>query len=347
MKFSCMIWPHSGNVVAPVVRLAQTAEACEFETVYVGDSQMIWNDVWVTLGACAVATSKIRLGTGVTNTVTRHPAVTANAIMTLNMLSNGRAVLGVGAGDSAVRTAGLSPARLPEIRARIEFMRALLQGQEVDALEWGIDTAANTWGSESRVHLVGAEEWGNVPIQLACMGPKSVRVAGEICDGVIVDGHMGGNAEGVRKTVNTAIEGANSATKNPLSLRYIAAIDAAIDDDRNKALDKVRPTAARNIANKPWLPDTLGVEHADVVKAVTESYKFYQHLDLGAKHREIVPDEVAMKCCIAGTPEDCIAKGKELKDAGINEISLFITSQDEEGSHQVLRRFAEEVLPFI
>lgn len=347
MKFSCMIWPHSGNVVEPVVRLAQTAEACDFETVYIGDSQMIWNDVWVVLGACAVATKKVRLGTGVTNMVTRHPAVTANAVMTLNMLSKGRAVLGVGAGDSAVRTAGLSPARLPEIRKRIEFMRALLQGQEVDALQWDVDKEAYTWGAESLVRLVGADEWGSAPIQLACMGPKSVRAAGEICDGVIVDGHMGGNAEGVRKTVKTAIEGAESVGKDPSTLRYIAAIDAAIDDDRTKALDKVRPTAARNIANKPWLPDTLGVDHVDVVKEVTDSYKFYKHLDLTAKHKELIPDEVAMKCCIAGTPEDCIAKGKELKEAGINEISIFITSQDEEGSHNVLRRFAEEVFPNI
>jgi 5,10-methylenetetrahydromethanopterin reductase len=347
MKFSCMIWPHAGNDLDPVVRLAQTAEACDFETVYIGDSQMIWNDVWVALGACAVSTSKVRLGTGVTNMVTRHPAVTANAAKSLNMLSKGRAVLGVGAGDSAVRTAGLSPARLPQIRQRIEFMRALLQGKEVDALEWGVDSEANTWGSESKIHVVGAEQWGNLPIQLACMGPTSVRAAGELCDGVIVDGHMGGNAEGVRKTVETAIEGAKNAGKDASSLRFIAAIDAAIDDDRTKALDKVRPTAARNIANKPWLPDTLGVEHADVVKEVTESYKFYQHLDLTAKHKELIPDEVAMKCCIAGTPEDCIAKGKELKEAGINEISLFITSQDEDGSHNVLKRFAEEVFPHI
>lgn len=347
MKFSCMIWPHSGNTVEPVVRLAQTAEACEFETVYVGDSQMIWNDVWVTLGACAVATKKVRLGTGVTNTVTRHPAVTANAVMTLNMLSDGRAVLGVGAGDSAVRTAGLSPTRLPGIRERIGFMRGLLKGEEVDALEWGIDSADGTWGSEAKLHLVGAEEWGKAPIQLACMGPKSVFAAGEICDGVIVDGHMGGNAEGVRKTVETAMQGAAGVNKDMKDFRYIAAIDAAIDDDRKKALDKVRPTAARNIARKPWLPDTLGVDHADVVKAVTESYKFYQHLDLTAKHKELITDEVAMKCCIAGTPEDCVAKGKELKEAGINEISIFITSQDEEGSHSVLKRFAEEVFPNI
>jgi len=107
MNFSCMIWPWSGATVDPVVRLAQTAEACGFESVYVGDSQMIWNDVWVTLGAIATATSRVMLGTGVTNTVTRHPAVTANAVMTLNMLSNGRAKLGLGAGDSAVRTAAL------------------------------------------------------------------------------------------------------------------------------------------------------------------------------------------------------------------------------------------------
>ena len=81
------------------------------------------------------------------------------------------------------------------------------------------------------------------------------------------------NAEGVRKTVETAIEGAQSVQKDYSEFRFIAAIDAAIDDDRGKALDKVRPTAARNIANKPWLPDTLGVEHAEVVKEVTESYK--------------------------------------------------------------------------
>lgn len=343
MKFSCMIWPFSGTTIEPVVRLAQTAEECGFETVYVGDSQMIWNDVWIALAACAGNTSRVRLGTGVTNTVTRHPAVTANAVMSLNMLSNGRAVLGLGAGDSAVRTAGLSPAKLDAIRERIQFMRALLSGEEVDALRPAEEAHRQTWGRVDRVRLVGAENWGQVPIQLACMGPKSVRVAGEICDGVIVDGHMGGNAEGARATVQAAREGADSAGRDPDALRFIAAIDAAIDDDRSKALDKVRPTAARNIARKPWLPDTLGVEHADVIQKVTEAYRFYEHLDLTAKHRELIPDEVAMKCCIAGTPDDCIAKVDELGEAGITEISIFITSQDEDGSHATLRRFAETV----
>ncbi len=345
MKFSCMIWPFSATTVEPVVRLAQTAEACGFETVYVGDSQMIWNDVWITLAACALGTKRVRLGTGVTNTVTRHPAVTANAIMTLNMLSNGRAVLGVGAGDSAVRTAGLSPARLPQIRERMEFMRALLDGKEVPALRPPEEEGKQTWGRVDKVRLFGADQWGKVPLQLAVMGLNSAEAAGEFCDGVIVDGHMGGNAEGARATVAAANAGAQKVGRSLKDFRFIAAIDAAIDDDRRKALDKVRPTAARNIARKPYLPATLGVEHADVVKAVTESYKFYEHLNLVAKHRELIPDEVAMKCCIAGTPADCIAKGKELQAAGITEISIFITSQDEEGSHTILRRFAQEVIP--
>jgi len=83
------------------------------------------------------------------------------------------------------------------------------------------------------------------------------------------------------------------------------------------------------------------------VKKVSESYKFYQHLDLTAKHRELIPDEVAMKCCIAGTPADCIEKAHELKAAGITEISIFVTSQDEEGSAVTLRRFAGEVMPHV
>jgi 5,10-methylenetetrahydromethanopterin reductase len=345
MKFSCMVWPFSGTEVEPVVRLAQTAEECGFETVYVGDSQMIWNDAWIVLAACAVATNRVRLGPGVTNVVTRHPAVTANAALTLNMLSHGRAVLGVGAGDSAVRTAGLSPAKLPEIRQRMEFMRALLDGKEVEALRPLEELEKKTWGRVDKVRLIGADRWGKLPMQLAVMGLNSAEASGEFCDGVIVDGHMGGNAEGARATVAAVKKGAAKAGRDLKDFRFIAAIDAAIDDDRVRALDIVRPTAARNIARKPYLPDTLGVVHADVVKAVSEAYKFYEHLDLTAKHRQLIPDEVAMKCCIAGTPEDCVRKGKELKEAGITEISIFITSQDEAGSHTILRRFAKEVIP--
>lgn len=347
MRFSTMIWPHSSVTLDPVVELARVADDLGYESVYVGDSQMIWNDVWVALGMCAAATRRVRLGPGVTNTVTRHPAVTANAIMSVNMASGGRAVLGIGAGDSAVRTAGMSPARLPQIRERVLFIRALLEGREVEPLVGLGERRGGTWGMVDRVHLEGAAEWGRLPIELACMGPRSVEVAGEIADGVIVDGHMGGNAEGARATVAAAARGAQAAGRDAGALRFVAAIDGAIDDDRTRACDQVRQTAARNIARKPWLPDCLGVEHAEVVRKVTEAYRFYKHLDLTAQHRELVPDEVAMKCCIAGTPEDCVAKAQELAAAGITDIAVFITAQDLDGSRRKLERFAAEVMPHV
>ena len=109
MRFSVMIWPYSGQMIEPVVRLAQCAEACGFETVYVGDSQMLWNDVYVCLACCAQATQRVKLGPGVTNLVTRHPTVTANAMVSLNMLSQGRAVLGIGAGGLGRENCGPLP----------------------------------------------------------------------------------------------------------------------------------------------------------------------------------------------------------------------------------------------
>ena len=347
MRFSTMIWPFSGATLEPLIELAAFADDHGFESVYVGDSQMIWNDCWVGLGMCAERTSRVRLGPGVTNTVTRHPAVTANAILSVNMASQGRAVLGVGAGDSAVRTAGLSPARLVDIRASITYMRALLDGEETAPLVTLGERREGTWGMVDRVRLEGAAEWGKIPIELACMGPKSVALAGEICDGVIVDGHMGGNAEGAAATLAAATEGARKNGRDPQALRYIAAIDGAVEDERGAALDQVRATAARNIARKPWLPDCLGVEHADTVTAVSEAYRFYQHLNLEAEHRGLIPDEVAMKCCIAGTPDDCIDKARELEAAGITDIAVFITAQDLAASRRKLERFATEVIPHV
>jgi 5,10-methylenetetrahydromethanopterin reductase len=348
MRFSVMIWPFSGTTVEPVARLARVADENGFDTVYVGDSQMLWNDAWITLAACALTTKRVRLGPGVTNLVTRHPAVTANAATTLNMLSGGRSVLGVGAGDSAVRTAGMAPSKLSLLRERIPVVRALLNGDEVDVLEWYEPSPRKgAWGAVQRMRVIGTEEWGKVPIELACMQPKSAELAGELTDGVLVDGHMGGNAEGARATVAAAAKGAGRAGKDPSSVRVIAAIDAAIDDDRGKALDQVRSTAARNIARKPWLPDTLGIEHADVVKEVSETYRFSEHLDLTARHRELIPDEVARKCTIAGTPDDCIAKARELDEAGITDIAIFVTSQDEDAARTTLERFAREIFPHV
>jgi 5,10-methylenetetrahydromethanopterin reductase len=348
MRFSVMVWPHSEATIDPVVRLAKVADDEGYDTFYVGDSQMLWNDVWVTLAACAVATKRVKLGTGVTNVITRHPAVTVNAAISLNMLSGGRSVLGIAAGDSALRTAGLSPVRLAMLNERIEQMRELLAGEEVDTMEWYDPRGKKAWGVESRMRVVGGgQEWGDIPIEWAVLLPKSVRVASERSDAVIVVGNLGGTEEGRQVTLKAIEEGAAVTGRDPKDVRLVFSCDAAIDDDREKAFAQVRETAARVVANVGWLPDEIAVGHADTIQKLKEAYHFYEHLDVTAKHRDLIPDDLASKVCIVGTPQDCIDKCRELKAGGVTDIAIFGTSQDEEATKEKLERFARDVMPHV
>src|SRR5919199_1325088 len=111
--------------------LIRLAEELGYAAVYVGDSQMIWREAFSLLGAAAVITSRIRLAPGVTNPVTRDPAVVAAAIETLIELAGPRVVLGIGAGDSSLRTLGKQPARLAHLQTSIGLIRALLSGEQV------------------------------------------------------------------------------------------------------------------------------------------------------------------------------------------------------------------------
>ena len=94
---------------------ARQAETAGFDFMLVPDTPWLagrWRDVYVHLTAAALATTNLRLGPGVTNPLTRHPQVTANAAMSLHSLSGGRAILGIGTGDNAVRSRlAISPSR--------------------------------------------------------------------------------------------------------------------------------------------------------------------------------------------------------------------------------------------
>src|SRR5919204_2770166 len=129
MDVSLGLFPtESPRRLLDVIRLA---EELGYHAVYVGDSQMIWREAFALLGAAALVTSRIRLGPGVTNPITRDPAVVAAAVETLVELAGPRIVLGIGAGDSSLRTLGKRPATLAHLEASIQLIRRLLSGEEV------------------------------------------------------------------------------------------------------------------------------------------------------------------------------------------------------------------------
>src|SRR5574342_464283 len=91
------------------VQLAKLAEDLGYENFWVGDSHMIWRELYVLLGAIAVTTKRLRIGPGVTHPEIRHLTVTASAMATLNELSEGRALLGMGVGATGPENIGLNP----------------------------------------------------------------------------------------------------------------------------------------------------------------------------------------------------------------------------------------------
>ena len=113
------VFRHAFAVAGKTAGLARRVEAWGFDGLLVADSQNLNADVWVELALAVAATERIQLGPGVTNPVTRHPAVTASAAATLQAASGGRAVLGLGRGDSAVAQIGRRPVSVETLESAV------------------------------------------------------------------------------------------------------------------------------------------------------------------------------------------------------------------------------------
>ncbi|MCU7815566.1 MAG: LLM class flavin-dependent oxidoreductase [Candidatus Thiodiazotropha sp. (ex Rostrolucina anterorostrata)] len=167
--------------VSECLSLARQAEECGYGGVWVADSQCVMRDAYILLSQIALQTSHIQVAAGVTNAITRHPAVLASSWATMDEVSRGRAVLGIGVGESAIHTLGLKPDRLAALEKKIILLRALMKGQEVEYE-----------GRSFRLTWCDSE----VPIVMACSGPKSLQLGGagieniEQLDGSSVAGYV-------------------------------------------------------------------------------------------------------------------------------------------------------------
>src|SRR5213593_4862294 len=178
------------------------AEALGWDAAWQPDSQLRRRDTYVLLASAARTTERITLGTLLANPVNRHPSVTASSIATIDELAPGRVVLGWGVGDTAVRLAGLRPARVKELEDGTRLMRALLDGEEVEV------------GAARPARLPHHRP---VPIWIAAGGPRTLRMAGSVADGVFV--RVGTHAANIATAVEAIRAGAADAGRDPVTVR--------------------------------------------------------------------------------------------------------------------------------
>jgi 5,10-methylenetetrahydromethanopterin reductase len=183
---------------------AADVEAGGFDTMYVPDSQVLWRDSYLTLFAAALRTSRLGLGTAVSNVVTRHPSVVASLTRTVAEVAPGRFFLGLGVGNSSVEPVGLTPSTRAELRQGIDQVRGLLAGETVDFA-----------GVGARMR----DPHGPVAIHVGATGPRNLRFTGEVADGAIL---LSGVAPDLlTRAVSLVHDGARSAGRDPEELEEI------------------------------------------------------------------------------------------------------------------------------
>jgi 5,10-methylenetetrahydromethanopterin reductase len=123
------VWIHGFPFAGKAEAIAEQAEAWGFDGLLFADSQNLVGDPYVALALAAQATTSLRLGTGNTNPVTRHPAVTASSIATVQVASGGRAVLGLARGDSAVAWIGEPVASVTRFAVALRQIQGFLRGE--------------------------------------------------------------------------------------------------------------------------------------------------------------------------------------------------------------------------
>jgi 5,10-methylenetetrahydromethanopterin reductase len=293
---------------ARIRELTHLAERLGYSDVWIGDSQNIWRETYVTMGAAAVGTERITFGTGVTNGLTRHPSVVASAWATLHELTGGRVKVGIGTGDSSLRTMGLTPMKLAELERYVASMRALFRGEE--AIE------ANSGAPFRLDYLTGPIE---VPIHIAASAPKILELTGRIADGCIM--LVGTDPAFIAGGLERIAAGADAAGRSIDDLEIVLWTPTAIDEeDGTLARDLVRAHVAR-IVIRP-LPFDIPEEDLRHVEHIRETYDYYHHMDTEAAHADLVPDSLVDRFALAGTPDECRERVAELAGLGIDQIAI-------------------------
>ena len=313
------------------LEILRAAEDAGFDQFWLFDSHIIWLEAYSLMGWLIGQSrnEQMEFGTCVTNPVTRDPAVVTSAFATLNQITGGRMICGIGRGDSSVRVRKRKPANLAEVERAIELIRTVGSGEPMEDEDG------------ARVHM----EWAahRVPIYVAAYGPRALRLAGRVGDGVIF---QVADPFFINWGMQFVRQGAEEAGRNPDDIVVHCASATFVSDDLDEAREQVR-----------WFPALVANHIADVLRHhdpdvmpdyITEyiesrpKYDYYEHAERGSAHSSYVPDEICDKFTVIGSLDQCAEKVSELGALGVSEFNIYPSVPDLAG---VLRTYGSEIVP--
>jgi 5,10-methylenetetrahydromethanopterin reductase len=317
--------------------LAQLAEHTGYDMLWLADERF-FREVYAALTLCALRTERIKLGPCVTDPYSRHPALTAMAIATLDEISGQRAVLGLGAGVSGFRELGIAREQpATAMREAIELIRRLLAGERLTYR-----------GQRVALHdgqLDFTPVRARVPIYVASQRPLALRMAGRLADGAIMQGCV---AEPLLRFFRQAVaEGARQRGRDPSTIDLVARLNVCLHDDRRVAQEAMKPSLARSLVAQA--PDFFSVVQAGLSVPPTLRQRL---LSLPYTHDPAVlrglaaeiPDAFVKAFTLAGPPAEVAAEVARLARAGITQLIVAPIAPDGH-IEATIERFQTEVMP--
>ncbi|WP_440956460.1 5,10-methylenetetrahydromethanopterin reductase [Methanosarcina sp. Mfa9] len=303
MKFGIEFVP--SDPVLKIATYAKLAEEQGFDNVWITDHYNN-RDVYTTLAVLALNTNSIKIGSGVTNSYTRNPAITASSIGAVNEISGGRAILGLGPGDKATFDAmGVEWVKpLATTREAIQALRGFFAGEKVS-----MDGDVVKFGGAKL-----AFKTGDVPIYMGAQGPKMLELAGEVADGVLINAS---HPKDFEVAVEQIKKGAAKIGRDPAEVDVTAYACFSIDKDPAKAVSAAKVVVAFIVAGSP---DLVLERHGIPVEAKGQIGEAIAKGDFGALMGGLVTDQMVEAFAICGTPEDCMQRIRDLEAIGVTQV---------------------------
>jgi len=328
MQFGFTLKPE--HTIERTIALTRQAEAAGFEYGWLFDSHVLWRDPYPLLTLMAEATSRMRLGTCVTNPATREPSVTASALAVLQELTGGRMDLGIGRGDSARRVLGKPPTTMKDLEHAVHVIRALVERRPV---EFEGSMLELPWSGGDRL-----------PVWIAGYGPVALKLTGRVADGAML---QIGDPDLIRWFVSQVRDSAAEAGRDPSSVMVMAAAPAHVGDvaegrDRTRWFPALVSNHVVDLVNKYPRQD-LPEELTQYVRD-REGYDYLHHAEVGSSNASFVSDEIVDRFCVLGSVDRHIERLRALAAAGVDQFNLYLMNGNEE---EQLEIYGREIIPAV
>lgn len=309
LEFGFVLEP-SPRFTAP---LAAQLEAFGFNALLCPDTQNLCPEPYGQLSLAAAATKNLRIGTGVTNPITRVSATTASAVAALQVESGGRAICGIGRGDSSAAHIGRSNATTEELRKYCQEVQAYLRGDKVN---YGNTSSTLRWLDAARVPPA--------PIDIACTGPKTIRMAADVAERVSFA--VGGAPERIAWALGEARDQLERNGRKRSDISFGAYVVVICHDDERQAVALARTMAGlfAHLAALKGVPlDHLPEKLKSVAQYLQGGYDMKRHNLSDGSHLGGIDDEFVDWFAICGPPQKCVDRLARLTELGLDHIYIL------------------------